>query len=505
MMRNIKSLKDKCTLIPRRLLQRNLLRVSGIILLVTVFAILFSTQPEVNIDETVAKMTQSSAFQSPLSIPEAPSSKEMHDEEEQVQPEEPPVKLRECTKLEWGPAPSDDTLAHFQAVPKSDVFVRSAFYDKRLDTPNITILGLATMKTKEIYCLLRYPNSDTTISVQADIEVIPEAIPPYCRFKASVITCKNPNPEVEPDYVAVARSSCAKPEVQMPLLVIEPFETPKHKFGVCMQALFNYRTEDAGYIIEHFETSKLLGAEQIFVYGIYNVSKVIKSVLSHYLNEGTLTIMPWDLPMKSLNKWQLQDPHLKLPPNSDPKDKTFKKNPGCVRQYAHYLANLHCMYYNMNDYKYLFYMDLDEYIVPQKHSNWHDLFSHLEHQGGYEGYASLLFREAQFCDTKTKDVASSMYFHTTAYKRLAEVKPASKSPKPVVRPKRVTRIHVNTAKLSLPGYFREMVVDPSLAKKHVYKKASYCRDKTLNDMAMEKFKSLLLPKINRVANEAGVP
>ena len=98
-----------------------------------------------------------------------------------------------------------------------------------------------------------------------------------------------------------------------------------------------------------------------------------------------------------------------------------------------------------------------------------------------------------------------MYFHTTAYKRLPEVKPASKSPKPAIRPKRVTRIHVNTAKASLPGYFRELVVQPSIAKKHVYKKEQYCHEKTVQDRTMEQFKSLLLPKINRVANEAGVP
>ena len=423
----------------------------------------------------------------------------------QQQEEESPIKLKKCTKLEWGLHPSDDTLNHFQAVLSSDVFVRSAFYDKRLDSPNITILGLATMKTKELHCLLRYPKTDTTFSVQADIEVIPEAIPPFCRFKSSVITCPNPYPDVDPEYVAVAESSCAKPEVQLPLEVIEPFETPKYRFGVCMQALFDYRTEDAGYLIEHIETSKLLGAEQIFVYGVYNVSRVIKSVLSHYIREGILTIMSWDLPMKSLTKWQLKDPHLKLPPNSDPKDKTFKRNPGCVRQYAHYLSNLHCMYSNMNDYKYLFYVDTDEFIIPQRHSTWNELFNHLEHQAGFEGYASLLFREAQFCDPKTKDVASSMYFHTTAYKRLEEIKPASKAPKPAIRPKRVTRVHTNTAKESLPGYYREMAVDPSLAKKHVYKKAQYCHDKTVEDRAMEAFKSVLLPKINRVANEAGVP
>ena len=485
--------------IPRPLL-RNILRVFGVMVLISIFALLFSTQPEMNIDDAVAKMTQSSAFQSPLSIPEAAKGNEVRTAEEVVQ-----VQLKECNKLEWGLPPADDTLLQFQAVPSSDAFVRSAFYDKRLDSPNITILGLATMKTKELYCLFKYPDSDTTISVRADIEVIPEAIAPFCRFKAAVFTCINPNPAVDPHYISVTKFSCAKPEVQMPLEIIHPFETPKHKFGVCMQALFDYRTEDAGYLIEHIETNKLLGADQIFVYGVYNISRVIKSVLSYYIREGTLIIMPWDLPMKSLNKWQLQDPHLKLPPKSDPKDKTFKRNPGCVRQYAHYLANLHCMYYNMNEFKYLFYMDVDEYIVPQRHSNWHDLFQHLEHQPGYEGYASLLFREAQFCDPKTKDAASSMYFHTTAYQRLSEVKPPSKSPKPAVRPKRVTRVHVNNAKVSLPGYFREMVVDPALAKKHVYKKQQYCHDKTIQDRTMEQFKGALLPKINRVANEAGVP
>ena len=167
--------------------------------------------------------------------------------------------------------------------------------------------------------MIRYPNHDTTLSVLADIEVIPEAIPPYCRWKAAMITCLNPKPDLGPEYVAVVKSNCASPKVRMSLDIIESFETPKHKFGVCMQTLFGYRTEDVGYLIEHFETSKLLGADQIFVYGVHNVSRVIKSVVHYYKREGTLTVIPWDLPMKSLNKWQLQDPHLKLFPSTDPK------------------------------------------------------------------------------------------------------------------------------------------------------------------------------------------
>ena len=502
MRKNLRTLGQTLTFsrVPRPVL-RSILRLIGLTALISIFALLFSAQPDISIDATVARMTQSSQFQSPLSIPEAPNDSEIKAAAE----DQSQIQTRECVKLEWGAPPSEDALLQFQAVPGSDTFVHSAFYDKRLTSPNITILGLATMKTKGLYCLLKYPNSDTTISVRADIEVIPEAIPPFCRFKAAVVTCLNPNPNVDPEYVSVAKSSCATPEVQMPLTIIEPFETPKYKFGVCMQALFDYRTEHAGYLIEHIETNKVLGAEQIFIYGVHNVSKVIKSVLSYYIREGTVTIMPWDLPMKSLNKWEIQDPNLKLPPHSDPKDKTFKRNPGCVRQYGHYLANLHCMYLNMNDFKYLFYLDIDEYIVPQKHLNWHSLFQELEQQPGYEGYASLLFREAQFCDPRTKDAASSMYFRTTAYQRLPDIKPASKSPKPAVRPKRVTRVHVNNAKAALPGYFRETVVDPSVAKKHVYKQKHYCHDKTIEDRTMEKFKSALSPKINRVANEAGVP
>ncbi len=499
-MKKLCALQERSARIPRPLL-RSVIRLAGLIFVVGVFGLLFNSQPEISIDSTVAKMTQTSVFQSPYFVPEIERNEANSSSEKE---EGDAVRLRECNRLEWSAPPSDAMLQRFQAVPRSDAFIRAAFFDKRLASPNITVLGLATMQTHGLFCLLKYPDSDVTLSVHADIEVIPEAIPPFCKWKAAIFTCVNPNPQNQPEYVAVARSVCASPQARLPLEVIEPIEAPTQKFGVCMQALFNYRTEDVGYLIEHFETSKMLGAEQIFVYGVYNVTKVVKSVLTHYVREGTLTIVPWDLPVNSLTKMQLQDPNFNLPPNTDPKDKTFAANPSCVRQYGHYVANIYCMYTNMN-FKYLLYTDVDEYIVPQRHSSWHDLFNHLENQAGFEGYASLLFREAQFCDPKEKDEASSMYFHTTAYKRLADVKPASKSPKPAVRPKRVTRVHVNTAKACLPGYFREMVVDPSLARKHVYKSARFCRDKVVQDKTMEKFKPLLSPKINRVANEAGVP
>ncbi len=497
------TVKDPIMMIPKPLI-RIWVRVVALFLVVSVFTLLFSAQPEMNIDTTLAEMTKSSVFQSPLSEPlnEPPALTDEEIKETMVL--NIPV-VKECPKLEWGPPPQPQRLLEFQNVPNTDVYIRSAYYDKRLASPNITILGLATLQSGPLFCLLKYPESDVTLSVKADIEVIPEAIAPFCQWKASVITCANPKPDTDPESMAVAKSSCAAPDVQYPLEVIHPFETPNHKFGVCLQGLFGYKSDDVGYLIEHIETNRLLGAENIFIYGIYNVSKVFRSVLNYYSKEQKVTLVPWDLPMQSFNKVQLQDPNLKLPPNTDPKDKTFMRNPACVRQNAHYLANLHCMYSNINHYKYLFYMDLDEYIVPQKHDDWHGLFKHLEQQPGYEGYASLLFREAQFCAPKMKDPSASMYFYTTAYKRLAEIKESSRSPKPVIRPKRLTRVLVNTAKSTIPGFYRETVVDPSLAKKHHYKKENFCRGKTVQDKVMEKFKATLTPRFNRVANEAGVP
>ncbi len=73
--------------------------------------------------------------------------------------------------------------------------------------------------------------------------------------------------------------------------------------GICMKTLYYFQTQQDVYnVIECMELQKIFGYSKIFLYGISNYSKEMKSVIEYYQKEGFVDVQPWNLPVPSVNE-----------------------------------------------------------------------------------------------------------------------------------------------------------------------------------------------------------
>ena len=124
--------------------------------------------------------------------------------------------------------------------------------------------------------------------------------------------------------------------------------TRRREFTVCVPPLVG----DVPYlhVIEFMELSRLLGASHVMFYD-EEASFDTLSTIGYYVKRKRATLMSWKVPEHA----------------SD-----------AVRRHSRRLAATECLYRNMAISKYVVFMDINEYIVPHKWTNWHDMLQELE-------------------------------------------------------------------------------------------------------------------------------
>jgi hypothetical protein len=96
------------------------------------------------------------------------------------------------------------------------------------------------------------------------------------------------------------------------------------------------------------ELNILLGSEHFYIYN-FTGSRALDPYLLHYQSEGLLTLLPWNLPM-SFNEDMYE----------------IKNDFQIVWNYAQEVLIHDCLYRNLLTSQHLAYLDLDEFIIPQK-------------------------------------------------------------------------------------------------------------------------------------------
>lgn len=79
----------------------------------------------------------------------------------------------------------------------------------------------------------------------------------------------------------------------------------------------------------------------------------VNCVLRHYIKEGAVTVLPWNLNMVSQRE---------------------------IRTEGLFAALNDCLYRNMNDFKYLMLIDFDEFIIPHTNDTLPEMLKYLEQQ-----------------------------------------------------------------------------------------------------------------------------
>ncbi|XP_023930102.1 uncharacterized protein LOC106160971 [Lingula anatina] len=264
--------------------------------------------------------------------------------------------------------------------PGGKQYFFSAFYDDR-EGGHVRIVSLVDRETKPPkFCRVWYQEAGKTglsgnLSTNGNV-VRPaklERNPKRGKYSASLYHC-DVKGLPKPLAVSLMEDRHSAHVGNVPILKVIDKSRPsnwdanklRRKIGVCVEtALFEY--SNFMRLIEFVEVYRTLGAEHFILYN-YTGDPVMNPVIRAYVQQGIMTIIPWNLPPK-------------LRVNSVGNEATEG-----VHYYAELSSIQDCLYRNMYDFKYVVFVDTDEFIVP---SIQNDLYSLLESfpqdRAGYVG------------------------------------------------------------------------------------------------------------------------
>ena len=126
----------------------------------------------------------------------------------------------------------------------------------------------------------------------------------------------------------------------------------KNEVGLCVKPIHtNYN--DWRELVSFIELNKILGVSKITVYN-ESMSESISCVLNYYTQqENLVSVLAWDLFKKSNISTE------------------------SMRNRGVQSALNDCFYRNMNEYRYLFSIDLDEFIIPHMHQTIPEMLEYL--------------------------------------------------------------------------------------------------------------------------------
>ncbi len=382
----------------------------------------------------------------------------------------------------------------FIRIEGTDIFVISAFVDYRIKPhPDIKIFGLAPLGEYNVWCRF-----NKAIQVRAQINIYKEFVAPFGQWKTTKMTCAVPISVQNLTNVGIyANNNHSNTEIQYIKLRKVGNLCKKHSnstIGICMKTLFNYHTQQDVYsIIEYMELQKIFGYSKVFLYGMSNYSKEVKAVIEYYQKEGFVDFQPWNLPVPSVNKANTNIDKKSIFSSHD------SHKPASVRNFAQILAHYDCLYRHMDEYSFLAYIDIDEFIIPSASIPLQSYLEYLSKK--HNRTASFKFDGYIFCDTVPEWFNDGGKLVRKTDSKMYLPHPPSQ-PKSIVIPKYVLDSHVHIVMDSVKGVTREITIDTKEAKLYHFRKGHKC-DRVANaklDLTFQRYHIHLSNAMNIVIN-----
>ena len=286
----------------------------------------------------------------------------------------------------------------FKKIPGTSIYTASAYLDLRKSTRNIVIMGIAKKSAlhRPYYCF----HGDSKLPfAEAEIEERKDQCITTCKWFFVYIKCSLEYLEVRaPRHVYLMhvhdRKKYYSKEMYLHVIHSQGFRRETPNMAICVQSLFDMTRKDSSRIIEFMELQKLLGVSHVYINGIGN-SKGLDDVLNYYMNEGSLTEEAWTLPEGLYS--ENTDCRDKRNEYVGEKAKLLYSQP-CVKRNAQLLVYNDCLYRHMDEYSYLLFADIDEYIIPTMPISTLELMSNLaqENKKTHLPIAEYSFQEAEF-------------------------------------------------------------------------------------------------------------
>ncbi|XP_073468311.1 beta-1,4-galactosyltransferase galt-1-like [Aquarana catesbeiana] len=238
-------------------------------------------------------------------------------------------------------------------------FIISLYYEPRL-SQSVRVIAILHVSVKELYCIF-HCSTNQNVFVRAEIDFHRDSFGfPY--GMASLL-CAEPS---GCDYTYMSFSSIISTNTSQNLLFEVRNRPPppiSSNFTICISTLYgNYN--NVLQMIQSIEMYKILGASRVTIYNT-NCSQDVDKVLRHYIDEGTLEVVPWPI-----------DRHLQT-------SKMWKYTPGLTAEIGYFgqVTTLNdCLYRNMYKSKFVLLNDYDEIILPIIDQDWSSLMESLQKQ-----------------------------------------------------------------------------------------------------------------------------
>lgn len=233
----------------------------------------------------------------------------------------------------------------------------------------------------------------------------------------------------------------------------------RQKICACVPPLFgNIKLAE---FIQFVEIHRILGVQHFFFYKM-NISSDIEQMLDYYEDEGTATISDWTLPTQLLDSSN-------------------------IWYNGQIVAQQDCLYRSMGRFDFTAFIDMDEVIVPNFHSDWLKMLQNHKNklsEGGNIEIAAFVFKSAFF--TPEVNIA---YRSNTNHQKLSFLKNvyrndvlSSLRTKAIVKPKHIEQIGIHhVSKLINSGTNVQIANIPAeTALIHHYRKCTAVSDEEMH-------------------------
>ncbi|XP_069097806.1 glycosyltransferase family 92 protein F49C12.5-like [Pleurodeles waltl] len=383
----------------------------------------------------------------------------------------------------------EHSSASITPLSNNRTFIMGAYYDNREKNLVRLISIVHRQDVKELYCWINCSTIKGYMTVnKAVIDFIAHDFGyPYViahLLCPDVINCT-------PEYVSIHWSN--KSDIaKLPVFKIRNRapNTMSADFTVCISTMFGNST-NVLQLVQAIEMYKVLGAQKVMIYK-HSCSLLVDRVLQYYISEGTVEVIPWpiDLYLDVSSNW-----HFRMEP--------YPRDLGYYGQ----LATLNdCVYRNMYSSKYVVINDLDEIIVPKKHTNWADMMDDLKKQ--YPSTGIFFFQNRVFPNNVVDSTLNvSAWRAIPGFNLLQHVYREPATPyheKMIVNPRKVIQISVHTV---LKGYGHRLVVPSEFAFTHHCRQAmkpELPKESLIRDTILWKYSPSLIRGIEQFKNNSSI-
>ncbi|CAL4130393.1 unnamed protein product, partial [Meganyctiphanes norvegica] len=401
---------------------------------------------------------------------------------------------------------------------RKPVYLYSSYYDNRTFLNNNPVVRIITFFYKpstpvNFYCYLWFENDDyatiskITLVSRASVRQFGIHENPY------IITCPIPRKVMHkiPISVSLSIKQCGFITNLLPVVNNQPEKNIKKDFAVCIKALDYVDVDMSFYMVEWLELLFLMGVDKVFAYE-YTVHSNISKVLKHYVDIGRLSVTPITLPGNASNDPILRHQYLD--------EKVWMGGKFVyINQILHEKIPMNdCFYRNINLYKYVAIMDLDEIIIARKVQTWKEMMN-IVTVNGLVSRSSYRFKRTIVLDSMrqlhgwSENVPKYMYMSQNIYRSPVY----EKDPKSIYNTERIISLGTHAARACLHTQggnitkCNDKVVKPGVAHVLHYRggckkgKEKFCIiERSIKDEVIWRYREQLIKQTSHTLKKLGL-